>query len=207
MRTERRVPPRWRAASHKHQVRLRCEDGRTVSGTILDLCRSGLGLRVDRNGVAVGMRVRVTSDLPGETVDIRGVVSFVDRFFPHVGLRMESDGLMERLVAKAEAGGFLMSEGRGDTLALAGSLTLAAIRELDTAADFRKLDLSRVGEVSVAGAGIVSMAAGRGARIDCCSEAIAPLFDSLGICKAGLCCSATPCDLPKAWPTGRGSSG
>lgn len=206
MRHERRKTPRWKAASHRYPIRVRRDDGRTISGVIVDISVEGLGLRIERLALSPGMSVRILAELLGEAIDVRGVVRFVDRFFPRAGLQVDAAEIMGRLVARAETGGFLMAEGRGDTLALAGSLTLAARKELDAAACYRSLDLSRIATVSIAGAGIVSAAAGRGTRIECCSAAIAPLFDSLGICRAGLCVSPTPCDLPKAWPTGRATA-
>lgn len=199
---ERRASPRWKAASHKHAVVLRNGKGGEVAGMVVDVSARGMGIRADRGAFAPGMRLGLTVDLLGETYRLDGEVRFVDRFFPRIGLRIESVEAMGRLVRRAETGDFLMAQAVGGTLVLHGCLTLMAMRELG-ATDCRQLDLSRVRNASIAGAGIVSMAAGRGVRIACCSEPIAPLFEALGICRAGICVSAEPCDLPKAWPTGR----
>lgn len=200
--TDRRTGPRWKAASHQHRVDLVSGGGRTVTGMLIDISAKGMGIRADRGRFAAGMRVRVETDLLGGPIQVQGVVRHVDRFFPRIGVQIDAADVMAKLLSRAEAGGFLMTRADGDTLALSGSLTLAGLRELG-ATTCRRLDLSRVSDVSVAGAGIVSLVAGKGARIACCSEPIAPLFDALGICRAGYCVSATPCDLPKAWPTGR----
>ncbi len=201
--TERRAGPRWKAATHQHRVGLGGGNGGALAGMLIDISAKGLGIRADREGFVVGMRVSVETDLLGSPTRVQGVVRNVDRFFPRIGVQIDAADLMAKLLLRAEAGGFLMTRAAGDTLALHGSLTLAGLRELG-ATTCRQLDLSGLSDVSVAGAGIVSLVAGKGARIACCSEPIAPLFDALGICRAGDCVSATPCALPKAWPTGRG---
>lgn len=198
-KTERRRAPRWKASRQHHKVGILGEDGKRIEGTILDISRGGIGLRAGRSRFALGMQVGVVTDLSGETVHLRGTVRFVDRFSPRIGLQIDTVGPMEAILRQAESCGFLLSEVRGGTLAFSGSLTLAALRELEAARGCREIDLSRVGEISIAGASLIAKAAERGARIACCSGAIAPVLDSLGICGAGLCVSRTPCDLPKAW--------
>lgn len=205
MSIDRRRTPRWRAPDYEQQARVQHADGTTTAATVLDVSATGIGLRADRLRFAVGMRTRLRVDLLGECTEIVGIVRFVDRFFPRVGLQVDATEAMAVIVDRARRCGFLMSQLNGDTLALSGRLTLAATREFDGRREYRKLDLSGVTGVSVAGAAIVASAARNGALIDRCSEAIAPLFDSLGICGARLCVSAMPCDLPKAWPA-RGAS-
>lgn len=199
MGMERRRAPRWRAASHHHKVRVRHADGRKSLGSIVDVSHSGIGLRDSRHHFQVGMRVSLEIDLFGEVVEVQGVVRFVDRFYPRIGLHIDSPGLMEKLVGQATSCGFVNSEVKGDTLVVSGSLTLVALKEFDAIRGYRKLDLSAVHEVSVAGAGIVFSIARTKAKVDCCSEAIAPMFDFLGICKANVCVSKTPCNLSKKW--------
>lgn len=204
MATERRMTPRWKASSSRYAALVRHDDGQRSAATIVDVSTAGMGIRADRRCFASGMRVRIDVDMSGERLELQGAVRFVDRFFPRVGIRIESLESMEQVVRQAETLGFLMAEIKGDTLAVHGSLTLAAMKEFAAGArGCRKLDLSGVGAASIAGAGIVSSAARKGAKIDCCSAAIAPLFESLGICRAQLCVSAQPCDLPKTWPTRR----
>lgn len=200
MSIDRRRTPRWRAPDYRHQACVRHEGGKESAATVLDISTEGVGIRADRLRFAAGMHARLCLDLLGESVEIAGVVRFVDRFFPRVGLQVAAPAAMAAIVGRAKRCGFLMSELRGDTLALNGRLTLAATREFDGRRGYSKLDLSGVTGVSVAGAAIVASVARNGARIDCCSEAIAPMFDSLGICGARLCVAAVPCDLSKHWP-------
>lgn len=203
MSTDRRRTPRWRTPDYQQDARIRHEDGKTSAATLLDVSLGGIGLRADRRRFAPGMRVRVAIDLLDETSEVVGAVRFVDRFFPRIGLQVDSPDLMAKVVDQAKNCGFLMSEVKGDTLMVAGRLTLATAKEFDAVRRYRKLDLSGVTAVSVAGAAVVSNIAGGGARIDCCSPAIAPVFESLGICRGRLCVSPTPCDLPKNWPSRR----
>jgi hypothetical protein len=205
MSIDRRRTPRWRAPDYQQQARVQHEDGTATAATVLDVSATGIGIRAERLRFAAGMRARLRIDLLGESFEIGGGVRFVDRFFPRVGLQIDTPGAMDAIVARAESCGFLMSQLNGDTLSLSGRLTLAATREFHGRREYRKLDLSGVTGASVAGAAIVASVARNGARIDRCSEFIAPIFDSLGICGARLCVSATPCDLPKAWPV-RGAS-
>jgi hypothetical protein len=199
MGSERRRALRWRACSHQHTVRVRRADGGKSVATVVDVSKTGVGLRDNRRNFAVGMRVALEMDLHGETIEANGVVRFIDRFFPRIGIHIDSNGVMEKAIRHAERRGFVASEARGDTLAISGSLTLSALKEFKSAPGYRKLDLSGVREASVAGASIVLGAARKGARIDCCSRTIAPLFDTMGICDAGVCVSRAPCDLPKNW--------
>lgn len=198
MSIDRRRTPRWRAPDYRHQARLQHEDGKVAAATILDVSAAGIGLRADRLHFAAGMRVGLRIELD-EPIDIVGVVRFVDRLFPRVGLQVDAPAAMAAIVRAAESRGFLMSQLKGDTLALSGRLTLTATKEFDGRRGYRKLDLSGVTGVSVAGAAIVASVARDGARIDRCSESIAPIFESLGICGARLCVSPTPCDLSKTW--------
>lgn len=201
MEIERRKEPRWGAHSLGHKARVRHEDGSCSEALIIDVSRGGIGIRADRRRFHAGARVGVEIDLSGTTLEVPCVVRFVDRFFPRIGLVGESPAAMDEVVEHARRVGFLMFEVRHDTLAVHGRLTLAAKSAFKTAAQrVRKLDLAGVEEASVAGAAIVLDLARRGARIDRCSGAIAPLFDSLGICRANVCTSADPCDLPKKWP-------
>lgn len=200
MDIERRQEPRWGAHSLGYKARVRHEDGSTSEALIIDVSRGGIGIRADRRRFTARSRVWMEIDLVGEVVEVPCAVRFVDRFFPRVGLCTESPEAMEKVVEHAKQIGFLMFEVRNDTLAIHGKLTMAAIRESAVIRRCRKLDLAGVEEASVAGAAIVLKMARRGARIDRCSAAIAPLFDSLGICSAKLCVAAEPCDLPKTWP-------
>lgn len=200
MSIDRRRTPRWRAPDYQHQARLQYEDGEATVATVLDVSANGVGVRADRLRFAAGMRARLRIDLLDKAVEIVGIVRFVDRFFPRVGLQVDAPEAMAAIVDRAERCGFLMSELKGDTLALRGRLTLAATKEFAGHHRYRKLDLSGITGASVAGAAIVASVARDGARIERCSEAVSPLFESLGICGARLCVAATPCDLPKNWP-------
>lgn len=199
---ERRGAPRWHACSNKFKVRVGFGGGRTSEATLIDVSQTGIGLRVDRQPFRVGMSTHLELDSFGEKIQVRGVVRFVDRFYPRVGLQVESIDTMERILQQvSKRRGFVMTEVKGDTLAVRGSLTHAAT-SLFSARHFRILDLSEVDYVSVAGSNALYDVTSRGVRIKRCSPSIAPFLDSQGICEgARLCTANKPCDLPKAWPT------
>lgn len=197
MESERRRDSRWKAHDYRHKIREWHDGSSRSEAIVVDVSKHGIGLRADRRCYNAGMQVWLEIPLSDESIRIPGVVRFVDPFFPRVGLQMDASELMEKVVEHARSRGFLMLEVKEDTLLVHGHLTLTAAKEFAVAGKYRKLDLSRVGKASVAGAGIIFNTARSGARIDRCSGAIAPLFDSLGICSGKVCVAQEPCDLPK----------
>lgn len=200
-RIERRQEPRWIASSNSHQVSLLSADGRLSSATIVDISTSGIGLRADHGRFSAGMRVRVQVELSEEGVELSGVVRFVDRYYPRIGLQIESVDVMERVIRHMAINGFMMAEIKGDTLFVRGAVKLAAAKVFDAIQGHRKVDLSGVNEISMGGARHVQRMTGAGVKIASCSESVAPRFESLGICQgARFCVADSPCDLPKQWP-------
>lgn len=201
MKKDYRGMARWQASSNKHQVRILAEDGGWLAATLIDISKSGIGLRANRHRFKPGTRTSVKVDLSGEIIEVKGEVRFVDQYYPRIGLQIESTELMEIALQHVESGGFAMAEVRGDTLFVKGSVMLASGNAFNAARGFRKLDLSGVSEISYGGAHHVLQLTQQGVKIACCSASIAPRFDSLGICQgARLCVAKTPCDLPKTWP-------
>lgn len=200
-RAERRREPRWIASSSGHAASLATADGRVTNATIVDISTSGIGLRADRGCFSAGMHTRVFIDLAEERVELSGTIRFVDRYYPRLGMQIESVDAMERVIRHMAMNGFMLAELKGDTLFLTGSVKLGAAKAFDGIQGHRKVDLSGVSEISMGGARHVLKMTGAGVRIASCSEAVAPRFDSLGICDgARLCVADVPCDLPKKWP-------
>lgn len=200
-RIERRQEPRWIASSSSHQVSLISADGRLSSATIVDISTSGIGLRANHGRFSAGMRVLVQVELAEEGVELSGVVRFVDRYYPRIGLQIESVDVMERILKHMAVSDFMMAEVKGDTLFVKGAVKLAAAKVFEAIQGHRKIDLSGVNEISMAGARHVQQMTLAGVKIACCSESVAPRFGSLGICdEARFCVADSPCDLPKKWP-------
>lgn len=202
MKNDRRSAPRWHAAGSKMKAEALLDDGAKLDATIVDVSATGIGLRTDRKRFRIGMTVRLELALNGEKIPLRGSVRFVDRFYPRVGLLIDAPERMGQLVEFAAASDFVMTEVANDCLIVNGRLTHAAIRMFESLRACRTLDLSGVNYVSMGGASIVFGLTQAGMKIKCCSPAIAPFFNSLGICcGARLCVARVPCDLPKRWPT------
>lgn len=200
-RIERRHEPRWIASGNSHQVSLLSADGRLSRATIVDISASGIGLRADHGCFSAGMRLRIQVELADEGVELSGVVRFADRYYPRIGLQIDSVDVMDRVIRYMAINGFMMAEVKGDTLFVKGSVKLAAAKVFDAIQGHRKLDLSEVNEISMGGARHVQRMIGAGVKIASCSESVAPRFDSLGICEgARFCVADSPCDLPKTWP-------
>lgn len=200
-RIERRHEPRWIASGNSHQVSLLSADGRLSRATIVDISASGIGLRADHGRFSAGMRLRIQVELADEGVELSGVVRFVDRYYPRIGLQIDSVDVMDRVIRHMAINGFMMAEVKGDTLFVKGSVKLAAAKVFDAIRGHRKLDLSGVNEISMGGARHVQRMIGAGVKIASCSESVAPRFESLGICEgARFCVADSPCDLPKTWP-------
>jgi hypothetical protein len=198
---ERRREPRWKASSNKHRAQVLSGYGSWTTATIVDISRSGIGLRIEGYRSKIGTRVRIKIDILGEVFEVWGIVKSTVAFSPRVGFQIESVDVMERIVQKAETAGFLMAEVADDTLVIKGSVTLASAHTLHTIQGHRKIDHSGVTEISIGGAHHIFKILKSGVKITSCSEPVAPRFASMGICLgARLCVADVPFDLPKGWP-------
>jgi hypothetical protein len=202
MGIERRRDARWRAGRNNCKALIRHPDGSILEATVVDLSYGGIGLRAERHAFQPSTPLEVEFELGGEVFQVPGKIRFIDRYYPRIGIQAGAHDLMRRVVKLAQRGDFLRIESSGDTLSVHGSLTWAAYQELESriGCGHKKLDLSRVSHLSLAGVSGVVKAARAGVKIDRCSEATVTHFERLGICTAKLCTSQEPCELYHALP-------
>lgn len=202
MGTERRRDARWRSGRNNCKALIRHPDGSVLEAIVVDLSYGGFGLRTDRRTLGQSMQMEVEFELGDERFKVPGKIRYIDSYYPRIGFQAGAHDMMRRVVKLAQAGDFLRIETSGDTLSVHGSLTYAAYEELESriGQGYKKLDLSGVSRLSLAGVSGVVKVARAGVRIDCCSEATVTHFERLGICNANLCTSQEPCELYNALP-------
>ncbi len=204
MSTERRAEARWKVSRNRHEVEVRLASGNVVPAVLVDLSHRGIGLRADRRYFKHSMPVKIRLGLVGEHFDVPCAVRFVDDYYPRVGVEVMTPHLMERAVEIATQNDFLKVELCNDTLVAHGALTYAVLKEFEAGVrrGARRMDLSQVSDLSLAGIASIRKVAKEGVKIRCCSEAIAPSLDRLKVCASGLCDPGKPCawDGPKRKP-------